>query len=54
VISGRISVLSHLKSYNNSVCHGLILDNQQYICHNANDKYRNSLSIFNDVLKKGK
>ena len=43
-----------LKSYNNSACHGLILDNQRYICHNEGDKYSNSLSIFNDVLKKGK
>ena len=43
-----------LKSYNNSACHSLILDNQHYICHNENDKYRNSLSIFNDVLKKEK
>ena len=43
-----------LKSYNNSACHSLILDNQHYICNNENDKYRNTLSIFNDVLKKGK
>ena len=43
-----------LKSYNNSACHGLILDNQRYIYHNENDKYSNSLSIFNDVLKKRK
>jgi hypothetical protein len=41
-----------LKSYNNSACHSLILDNQDYICRNENNKYRNSLSIFNDVLKK--
>ncbi len=41
-----------LKSYNNSACHNLILDNQDYICRNENNKYRNSLSIFNDVLKK--
>ncbi len=46
--------IMQLKSYNNSACHGLILDNQRYICHNENDKYSNSLSIFNDVLKKGK
>ena len=43
-----------LKSYNKSACHGLILDNQRYICHNENDKYSNSLSIFTDILKKGK
>ena len=43
-----------LKSYNNSVCHSLILDNQDYIYRNENNKYRNSLSIFNDVLKKEK
>ena len=43
-----------LKSYNNSACHSLILDNQHYICHNENDKYRNTLSIFNDVLRKEK
>ena len=41
-----------LKSYNNSACHSLILDNQDYIYRNENNKYRNSLSIFNDVLKK--
>ena len=27
-----------LKSYNNSACHSLILDNQHYICHNENEK----------------
>jgi len=43
-----------LESYNNSACHSLILDNQHYICHNENDKYRNTLSIFNDVLRKEK
>ena len=43
-----------LKSYNKSACHGLILDNQRYIYHNENEKYSDSLSIFNDVLKKGK
>ena len=43
-----------LKSYKNSACHSLILDNQRYICHNEKDKYSNSLSIFNDVLKKEK
>jgi len=49
-----METIIQLKSYNNSACHGLILDNQRYICHNENDKYSNSLSIFNDVLKKGK
>ena len=43
-----------LKSYNNSACHSLILDNQHYICNNENDKYRNTLFIFNDVLRKEK
>ena len=46
--------IMQLKSYKNSVCNGLILDNQNYIRHNENNKYRNSLSIFNDVLKKEK
>ena len=41
-----------LKTYNNSSFHSLILDNQDYIYRNENNKYRNSLSIFNDVLKK--
>ncbi len=49
-----METIIQLKSYNNSACHGLILDNQRYICHNESDKYSNSLSIFNDVLKKGK
>jgi len=49
-----VGTIMQLKSYNYSACHGLILDNQRYICHNENDKYSNSLSIFNDVLKKGK
>jgi len=49
-----METIIQLKSYNNSDCHGLILDNQRYICHNENDKYSNSLSIFNDILKKGK
>jgi len=49
-----IETIMQLKSYNNSACHGLILDNQRYICHNEGDKYSNSLSIFNDVLKKEK
>ena len=40
-----------LESYNNSACHSLILDNQDYIYRNENNKYRNSLSIFNNVLK---
>ena len=43
-----------LKLYNNSACHSLILDNQHYICHNENEKYHNTLSIFNDVLRKEK
>jgi len=43
-----------LKSYNNSACHSLILDNQDYICRNENNKYLNSLSIFNDVIEKEK
>ena len=41
-----------LRSYNNSACHSLILDNQGYIYRNEKNKYRNTLSIFNDVLKK--
>ena len=49
-----METIKQLKSYNNSACHGLILDNQNYIRHNENNKYRNSLSIFNDVLKKEK
>jgi len=49
-----IETIIRLKSYNNSACHALILDNQRYICHNENKKYSDSLSIFNDVLKKGK
>ena len=49
-----METIFQLKSYNNSVCHGLILDNQRYICHNESDKYSNILSIFNDVLKKRK
>ena len=49
-----METIFQLKSYNNSVCHGLILDNQRYICHNENDKYSNSLSIFNNILKKEK
>ena len=49
-----METIIQLKSYNNSACHGLILDNQRYICHNESNKYSNSLSIFNDVLKKGK
>jgi len=49
-----IQTIIQLKSCNASVCHGLILDNQHYICHNENNKYRNSVSIFNDVLKKEK
>ena len=47
-----METIIQLKSYNNSACHSLILDNQDYICRNENNKYRNSLSIFNDVLKK--
>ena len=43
-----------LKSYNNSACHALILDNQRYICHNENKKYSDSLSMFNNVLRKEK
>ncbi len=46
--------IMQLKSYKNSVCNGLILDNQRYICHNYKDKYRNSLDIFDDVLRKEK
>jgi len=46
--------IMQLKSYKNSTCHDLIIDNQNYIRHNENNKYRNSLSIFNDVLKKEK
>ena len=49
-----IETIMQLKSYKNSTFHGLILDNQNYIRHNENNKYRNSLSIFNDVLKKEK
>ena len=49
-----METIMQLKSYKNSACHGLILDNQNYIRHNENNKYRNSLSIFNDVLKKEK
>ena len=48
-----METIMQLKSYNNSACHGLILDNQRYICHNEKDKYRNSLDIFDDVLRKG-
>ena len=47
-----METIIQLKSYNNSACHSLILDNQDYIYRNENNKYRNSLSIFNDVLKK--
>ena len=47
-----VDVIIKLKTYNNSACHSLILDNQDYIHQNENNKYRNSLSIFNDVLKK--
>ncbi len=49
-----METIIQLKSYNNSTCHGLILDNQRYICHNEKDKYRNSLDIFDDVLRKEK
>ena len=49
-----METVSQLKSYNNSMCHSLILDNQHYICNNENDKYHNTLSIFNDVLRKEK
>jgi hypothetical protein len=49
-----METIIQLKSYKNSVCHGLILDNQRYIRNNESDKYRNSLSIFEDVLKKEK
>ncbi len=49
-----METIMQLKSYKNSACHGLILDNQNYIRHNENNKYCNSLSIFNDVLKKEK
>jgi hypothetical protein len=49
-----IDAIIKLKAYNNSTCHSLILDNQNYILQNEKSKYRNSLSIFNDVLKKEK
>ena len=49
-----MDVIIKLKTYNNSACHSLILDNQNYIRQNEKNKYRNSLSIFNDVSKKEK
>jgi len=47
-----METIVQLKSYKNSTLHGLILDNQNYIRHNENKKYSDSLSIFDDVLKK--
>ena len=44
-------VIIKLKTYNNSACFSLIVDNQKYIRQNEKNKYHNSLSIFNDVLK---
>jgi len=49
-----VDVIINLKTYNNSECSSLILDGQKYICQNEKNKYHNSLSIFNDVLKKEK
>ena len=49
-----VDVIIKLKTYNNSACFSLIVDNQKYIRQNEKNKYRNSLSMFNDVLKKEK
>jgi glycosyltransferase involved in cell wall biosynthesis len=46
-----VDVIIKLKTYNNSACFSLIVDNQKYIRQNEKNKYHNSLSIFNDVLK---
>jgi len=49
-----MEAIINLKSYNNNKCQGLIIDNQNYIRQNENEKYQNSLSIIKDVLNKGK
>ena len=48
----RISMILSLKNYSNNDCFKLVKSNQEYIIQNEKNKYKNCVSIFNNVLGK--